>query len=918
MSLPPSVAQGPRHLPRRIDLCGCVTTGNQRLPLHEAEVYTTIISRTFKTVLKQTFVNSVTSEDGQQYLYRFPTYDGTSVVGFKCKVGSKFLHGFVKEKKQAEAILDAALAKGDTAGILTQIPRVSNAFLMRIGNVPTGVRVLVEITYIGELEQYVDGILFTIPTWIAPSYGLNSPAKHPSAAESVTSPIIDHITPTIEITVDIILPEGQIIKGIESPSHMIAVSIGTISTATQEAPTMNRASTTLSHVTAGLEKEFILAIQSNDTGTPYALLENHPTIPNHRALIVSLVSQFSPPDSLSSPSEIVFVADHSHRIRDDIPSRFRHDIPMLNSALKVFLKSLPTNVKFNICSFGTKNDFLWPQSKDYNSETLQEAMQYIAIFDASYGGKKRFKAIQATIERRLSEMPLEIILLTDGSSRYDAGLFDYVSEQVEKAQGNIRIFCLAIGNASLPAMNEKISRPGNGISQCVQSGERLEASVVHLLRGALSPHVWDTILEVKYDEDDDFELVDKVTDKMEILLSEHEESNTSSPVLGSNNKDMDASQAYYPQIIQAPHGIPGLFANTRTTVYLLMCPRTIHRNPTSITLRNSSSDRSPILDIPIQVLTEKNTTIHQLAARKATQDLEGSGGWMYNQTTSETRILTEKETVRLGETFQITNKWCSFVAVLSSDKEILNKKTFPPNLPDANSTSIIIPRILKPPERKSQPFDIAAIRDSLPNMDRRAMYQRPRGAWLLPPSPSPRLDPSPNKTEPGASSGAQASILPTAANSSGTFKPTDMALHQAITDAVNAKRSNMDRRTIEIKKGGVRLLPPPIPAPPNPNTTKVLALIDLQSFDGSWDANNEILSSILEFEISQPGPPQGINNDVWVTMLVVKFLKDRIPEEKNVWYLVVEKALQYVRAHLHTAGDMASLEEMAGAAVQSS
>ncbi|KAJ8062371.1 hypothetical protein OCU04_008915 [Sclerotinia nivalis] len=145
-----------------------------------------------------------------------------------------------------------------------------------------------------------------------------------------------------------------------------------------------------------------------------------------------------------------------------------------------------------------------------------------------------------------------------------------------------------------------------------------------MLRGALSPHIADAIFEVKYEEDDDFELVDKVTDKMEILLSKHEELNTSSPVPGSNSKDVDASELYYPPIIQAPHKIPGLFADTRTTVYLLMCPRTIPRHPTSITLRRSSSDEPPILEIPIQVLPEKSTTIHQLAARKAMEDLEDS------------------------------------------------------------------------------------------------------------------------------------------------------------------------------------------------------------------------------------------------------------------------------------------------------
>lgn len=147
----------------------------------------------------------------------------------------------------------------------------------------------------------------------------------------------------------------------------------------------------------------------------------------------------------------------------------------------------------------------------------------------------------------------------------------------------------------------------------------------------------------------------------------------------------------------------------------------------------------------------------------------------------------------------------------------------------------------------------------------------------------------------------------------------------------------MDRRPIWSRPNAI-LLPPGQPIPSashrihpcqenphvpvvfsNPNTTKILSFIDLQSFDGSWDAHthSETLSSILEFEIPKPGLSQVIDADIWVTILVVRFLEIRIPEEKNVWCLIVEKARRFVRVRLNASGDMdlLSLEEMAGAAV---
>lgn len=108
--------------------------------------------------------------------------------------------------------------------------------------------------------------------------------------------------------------------------------------------------------------------------------------------------------------------------------------------------------------------------------------------------------------------------------------------------------------------------------------------------------------------------------------------------------------------------------------------------------------------------------------------------------------------------------------------------------------------------------------------------------------------------------------------------------------------------------------PPPV-APPNRNPTKVLALIDLQGFDGTWNTDSEnLLLDILGFEIPKP-PLDGMSDEAWVTMLVVRFLEERMPEEEDVWGLVVEKAREYVRRFLETREMLHLLEEMAGVVV---
>jgi hypothetical protein len=224
-----------------------------------------------------------------------------------------------------------------------------------------------------------------------------------------------------------------------------------------------------------------------------------------------------------------------------------------------------------------------------------------------------------------------------------------------------------------------------------------------MLRGAMSPHITDYTLEVKYEkEDDDFELIDKVTDGMKVLLSDDKQAKKTAekPAISlfdtnvnpekEDWKEVEDTSLWlpdipFPKLHQAPHKIPTLFAFSRTTVYLLMSPETIQRNPTTVILRATSAHGPLSLEIPIESLLIPAETIHQLAAKKAVQDLEEGRGWIYDAKDQNGILikdrhpscfdeLVKKEAIRLGEKFQIAGKWCSFVAVVANDKEIAEKE----------------------------------------------------------------------------------------------------------------------------------------------------------------------------------------------------------------------------------------------------
>ncbi|KAG0225921.1 hypothetical protein BGW42_004044 [Actinomortierella wolfii] len=698
-----STVIGGIHVPRVVP---------QYLPLVDIKARATILATTFRTKLTQTFVNSM-GESLEEVRYVFPIYEGVSVVAFICRIGDRTIIGEVNEREKAKNDFKEAVIAGKQAALLEQVAEASDCFITSVSNIPAGAKVEVDITYIGELrhDAEVDGTRFTIPARVLPRYG---------AFQVICAPPPTHtIDGMMDIIVDVVLPERSTVQMIQSPSHPIAVTLGTISLAPNAEPTMSKASAKLGLDKIGLDKDFVLQVVTKDNGAPTAVLETHPTLPNHRALMTTLVPRFALP---ADDPEIVFLVDCSGSM---------NGVPMnlARSALRVFLKSIPVGIKFNICSFGSRYQFLWPKSQSYNSDTLDEALLCVEGMTANFGGTEMYAPLKATIENRYRDIPLDILLLTDGAIWRQEELFEYINKQVKNATMPLRVFTLGVGNGVSHALIEGIARAGHGFAQAVSEGEKMESKLIRMLRGAMSPHVSDYTLEVKYapeatkhfdrmrndrlehktddgdDSDDGYDLIERVQDCLRIdtrvkgkQATPRDGLSIQIPItLYDPNLDVDTASIRSsessrsaaelppvkpPKLLQTPQIIPPLFAFNRTTVYLLMGPESNQRTPVSVILRAMSRHGPLELEIPVQVLEGRGELVHQLAARKAVSELEQGRGWLrsaQDQTTKELlhlkyesrfQDMVEREAVRLGLLFNIAGKWTSFVAVEKSPAEI--------------------------------------------------------------------------------------------------------------------------------------------------------------------------------------------------------------------------------------------------------
>lgn len=62
--------------------------------------------------------------------------------------------------------------------------------------------------------------------------------------------------------------------------------------------------------------------------------------------------------------------------------------------MKHLINTLPVNSIFNVVSFGSRHDSIFPQSVPKTNENVENALKQIETFEANYGGTEILKPIK--------------------------------------------------------------------------------------------------------------------------------------------------------------------------------------------------------------------------------------------------------------------------------------------------------------------------------------------------------------------------------------------------------------------------------------------------------------------------------------------------------------------------------------------
>jgi hypothetical protein len=418
---------------------------------------------------------------------------------------------------------------------------------------------------------------------------------------------------------------------------------------------------------AFLDRDFVLDIArepQNGFETPTAWLETHPTLANHKAMMLTIPPKFMLRNHSNNPDgEIIFLADLSGSMSDKMKS--------LKSAMDFFLKGILQGRKFNIWCFGSHYTSVWPQSVDYSEEALQEAMNYVSgQFNANMGGTEILGVLKAIVGGGNQGLRMvDIVMLTDGEVWKLDETIRFVQATSRSSEGRIRYFALGIGNAVSHELVEGIAKAGGGYAEVIPAASQggWEDRVVAMLGAALAGHVGYFQIEFNGQGEDHargIHLRDGKKSQRHIILI------SASDIYLAGNRGQAGIGLIRPDILQSPADISTLSPFLRNRAFMLFDSAREQPPLNHINIKVTAPGGEEIMTrVPISLVEGKDSTLHKLGARALLGDLERGQSWIHldpnapPRGSAQEQKLVRQEGEALGCKWSLVSKWTSFYAV---------------------------------------------------------------------------------------------------------------------------------------------------------------------------------------------------------------------------------------------------------------
>ncbi|KAF7310523.1 hypothetical protein HMN09_00594900 [Mycena chlorophos] len=847
------------------------SNSRQYLALEELRARVVIVDLTARVQLEQLWSNK--NATGRATFY-FPVPASASVCSFRLKTSDgRTVKAICKEKTRARAAYEQALADGQQTSLVEWVS--DDIFTVSVGSIPASSTVSTTLVYTMALpnDENTDELRFQLPSCVGERYGPPLAALDGASAPSSST--------RIRLSMDV--QTSGSIHSIVSPSHPI--------TETPYLTEFNRPSrrrrTVKYRSKTFLDRDFVVVVQADGLDEPrcFAELSSDPTGRHSDtvAMQLSLVPKFKLPPVLGQ--EYVFLVDRSGSMAG----------PRMETAkrtLNLLLRMLPAKgSKLNIFSFGYHHTSLWPSSRVYDEAALQEASSHVGTMDSNYGGTEIRSALESVFASRDTSGSTAVFVLTDGDVMDPDSVIQSVQHAVKQSKAasrrnRLRVFCLGIGDGISTALCEGIARAGNGVCLFAVHTESIVGKLAALFQAGKRSFVHNIAIDWGVNPDD-------------ANLSLRSTVNFSTPRSSPTKVHLRPA----PTIQQSPAQVADLHAGTRLHVFAIITLRKKSAIPKEVVITGDLDGGGPFrLVVPVRgiQLESQLPVIHTMAAWRLIQDhQEGTQPLAVVVAPLEATddAIREASIIRLGERYQVASRHTSFVVVV--DDKARNRAAASSRSSRRSSVSLSASRQRRSSTARDAPatglwgtiwnFFSPPDEDSSSEFDMHVP-----GGWR----DSVRGD-----TTDGYESADSLSTLSSFEGGSDSWSDWTDEPRISDEDAQRMQVPSPKLEPVRLAPADTRVtfrqqldlaLPPPVAPPPPPAVDpKVVQLVELQSFDGSF---TQSIQSVVGDHVLQLS--QGIHHDtkLWTTVVAVAFLQKNLahPGQKELLDDLVEKAYVYL------------------------
>ncbi len=586
---------------------GLQTSDGESIPLKSIHIRVQLLDMVSKVNIFQEYENKENYPIEAKYI--FPLDDNSAICGFEAFINDKHVIGVCKEKEQAHKEYKEAIEKGHGAYLMDQ--ESNELFKVNIGNLPSMCKCIIKITYVAELNVENENIIFRLPNYIASWQTFNYKNEKLHDDKNIITKCFNSLemiksTTNKNLSLQISIQMPFEIRKITSPTHSIDIKQTTCNAVVKLGDRQN------------LNETFLLNVSMSAIHVPRMLVEDNSSCLHTRACMLSFYPEFET-NKIKSPN-VVFLLDSSNSMSTD---SFKY----AKKLLFLMLRKLPQNCFFNVISFGSTFQELFPFSVSKNESIIERSFNFINKVKPNSGNTDLLNSIQSFILLKSNEL-INFVLISDGHINQIESLISTLN----KPNQSLRFFNCAVGSNPNKYFLKMISYITNG-----------------------SFEQFDSQFQSKWK--------DKVEDLIDKLCQPPALGNISVDWQTNNNNNFDNK-------LQAPIKINSLFNGRRQVVYGFV------QNCLLATLKANLDDQevSTVVNCPDLMIT-KGTIIHKLTAKALIND------WQYGILSNDrfnNEIIKSKlktDIIHLSKEYSITSEYTSFIAIEERDDVEINKKS---------------------------------------------------------------------------------------------------------------------------------------------------------------------------------------------------------------------------------------------------